>query len=78
MNLRKLQTTLLKVQDKEIKVPASEYDLKRERLRKQFLNSDTKIILSIKEASTLTSQSLQDLVDDKVEFAYNNFIRTRK
>lgn len=66
MNLKKL----IKVTD------TSDYDLKRERKREQFLNSGITITLSIKEASVNSSQKLQDIVDDKVEIAYRRFINS--
>ena len=70
MNLKKLKDSTINTE--------SLYDLKRERLRKQFLESDIKIVLSLREASVNSAQKLQDIVDDKVEFAYKNFIKTRK
>lgn len=68
---------LSKIADREIKVPASEYDLKREKYRKQFLESDVKITLSVREASVNSTQKLQDIVDDKIEYAYTQFIKNR-
>ncbi len=62
MNLRRIKDT--------------EYDLKRERIRKQFLESGVTISLSVKEASVNSSQKLQDIVDDKVQIAYNKFIKS--